>query len=496
MSHRLNSALLAGLPAQVRRPTYQPGEHGVGIVHLGLGAFHRAHQAVYIDDVLATTGGDWRILGVSCRSPLPRDQLRPQGYLYSVLERDGSGDRRRVIGSLADALVAPEDPAAVVTAMARSSTHIISLTITEKGYCRNAADGDLDLRHPDILHDLAHPEQPRSGPGLLLAALKRRRREGTPAPTLLSCDNLPHNGATLRAVVLRLAAQGEPNLAEWIDRQVAFPSTMVDRIVPATTPEDIAATVDSLGFRDEALVTTEPFRQWVIEDRFAGPRPALERNGAQLVSDVRPYEIAKLRLLNGSHSAMAYLGLLARYTFVHEAGADPHFSALVRHLMAAELAPTLEPITGLDIGAYQSALLARFANPTLHHRLSQIAMDGSQKLPQRLLEPLLINLHQGRAVTVIVLVLAAWMHYCVGEHHPPQACGVDDPLAHKYRDIARVANGQPAEIVSRFLQLHEVFKAELAAHEPLRLALNERLGQLQREGAQATAHRLVQELKL
>lgn len=469
-----------------------PADHGVGIVHLGLGAFHKAHQAVYLDEVLARDGGDWRIIGVSCRSSTARDQLRSQEYLYSVVERDAVGGRTRIIGSIASALVAPENPAAVTATMAKASTHLITVTVTEKGYCRSAADGLLDLQHEDIVHDLVHLEQPRSAPGLLTAALRRRRRDGAPAPTILCCDNLPLNGETLRQSLLRFASHKEPELAAWIDKAVAFPSTMVDRIVPATTEEDVQQAESAIGIRDEALVKTEPFSQWVIEDRFAGPRPALERAGVLLVADVRPFELAKLRLLNGTHSALAYLGLLSGHTFVHEAIADAHLRALLRRLMSAEVAPTLPSVPGLNLADYQETLLNRLANPMLQHRLSQIAMDGSQKIPQRLIQPLVERLMRHQQVDILALAAAAWIRYALGRDEHGERYQVDDPLAPKFLAIMATAGSDPQTVIGGFLGLSEVFGSVLSTHDDFRQMLTRRLEQLIRLGVRETVHRVMQ----
>ena len=269
MSARLRSKLLAALPGHIHRPAYDRDQHGIGIVHLGIGAFHRAHQAVFLDDVLARTGGNWRSVGISCRSRSVREQLVPQDCLYTVVERASEGERLRIIGTVADVLVAPDDPAAAITAMARPATHIISLTITEKGYCRDAAGG-LNVEHPDIAHDLAAPASPRTAVGLLSEALRQRRLRAATALTLLPCDNLPQNGRVLKRVLLDFASRADPATADWIERELACPSTVVDRIVPATTAEDISAVAELLGCIDSAVVATEPFTQWIIEDRFGG----------------------------------------------------------------------------------------------------------------------------------------------------------------------------------------------------------------------------------
>jgi fructuronate reductase len=297
-----------------------------------LGAFHRAHQACYLDEVLARTGGDWRICGISCRSSAVEAQLQPQNGLYSIVERSGGDERYRIIGSIAEVLVAPRAPELAIDAMARGATNLITLTVTERAYQRDA---------PDVAHDLAHRGSRTSAMGLLAAALLRRFEQGIAAPTVLSCDNLRNNGEGLRALMIEFAANHSAAFTHWIEREVCFPNSMVDRIVPATTAEDLLAAEQALGLRDEALVVTEPYSQWVIEDRFAGARPALELAGVQLVRDVRPFELAKLRLLNGSHSTLAYLGSLLGHHFVHEAIADPELRALITQLMGAELAPTL-----------------------------------------------------------------------------------------------------------------------------------------------------------
>jgi fructuronate reductase len=440
------------LPAAIQPPAYTPEAHGVGIVHLGLGAFHRAHQAVYVDDLLGRHGGDWRILGVSLRSAAVRDQLVPQAGRYTLAVCDAAGEQLRLIGAIAGVLVAPEDPAAVIAAIARPQTAIVSLTITEKGYCHDPATGALDAAHPDIVHDLAVPERPRSAVGLLVAGLAARRLADAPPLTLLSCDNLPENGALLRRILLRHAALIDPALADWIAANTGFPSAMVDRIVPAATAADIARSAAQSGFDDRATVRTEPFTQWVIEDRFAGPRPRFEAVGVQLVDDVRPFELAKLRMLNGCHSALAYLGLLAGYDFVHQAVADPSIAAIAVRLMRDDVAPTLGD--AIAPGAYADALMTRFANPALAHRLVQIAMDGSQKLPQRLLGTIANRLAAGAVARHALLGVAAWILHASGRYRP-----VDDPLVARFAGVAAQAGNDAAALVDGMLAIDAVFAA-------------------------------------
>jgi fructuronate reductase len=442
---RLSSASLAALPTLVAQPGYDRASVETGIVHLGIGAFHRAHMADYIDQILA---GDarWGITGVSLRSPSVRDQLNPQDGLYTLVVRDGAGDQLRVIAAVDQVLVAPENPAAVIAAMAQPSVKIISLTITEKGYCHDPATGALNLEHPDIVHDLANLDAPRSAIGFLVAALAARRGNGAGAVTLLSCDNLPHNGAVLAQVVREFAGAARPDLIDWIDANVTFPATMIDRIVPATTDADKAKLSIMLGLTDEGMVKAEPFTQWVVEDKFAAGRPALETVGVQMVTDVRLYELAKLRMLNGSHSTIAYLGLAKGYEFVDQAIADPEIRATVEALMV-EAAATLPAIVGFDAGQYGRDLITRFANPALQHRLAQIAMDGSQKLPQRLIGTI-SDLHaNGMEPIAAAKGLAAWMRHFSGDH-------VNDPLADR---LKAAANDNPEILVDNALAIEPVF---------------------------------------
>ena len=425
---RLSNASLAGLPAEVERPGYDRSQVKTGVVHLGIGAFHRAHQAVVFDDALRSGDLRWGVLGVSLRSPGVRDQLAPQDGLYSLVVRDGVTDRSRIIGAVQGVRVAPEDPAAVVAAMAAPSVHLVTLTVTEKGYRLDPASGGLLTGDPDVAADLADLSQPRTAPGFLVAALAERRRSGLPPFTVISCDNLPHNGARVRAAVLAMAGAHDPALKDWIEAEGAFPQTMVDRIVPATTPGDIDGQAARIGVRDEGMVKTEPFTQWVIEDRFAGPRPDFAAFGVQLTGEVAPWEDAKLRLLNGAHSSIAYLGGLAGHEFVHQVVAIPAFRAFVERLWD-EAGTTLDPPPGLDIPAYRRDLMARFSNPSLQHRTRQIAMDGSQKLPQRLLATIAARLDDDQPIDALALGVAGWIRWQDGVTETGEAFTIDDPMA-------------------------------------------------------------------
>jgi fructuronate reductase len=466
---RLSLATLGELPAAVARPAYDARRIGIGIVHLGIGAFHRAQTAVFNDDALALDQGNWGICGVSLRSADVRDRLSPQGGVYTAVEKSPTGIRRRIIGSVREVLFLGDQREQVKTRLAAAETRIVSLTITEKGYCHDPATGKLNLRHPDVVHDLAHPEQPQSAVGLIVSALDARRRSHGGALTVLCCDNLPHNGALVRGLVVAFAEARDPVLARWIEEHASFPSTMVDRIVPATTDADIADNDAALGMHDAAPVMHEPFKQWAIEDNFVAGRPRWEEVGAELVDDVAPFEAMKLRLLNGSHSAFAYLGFLAGHEYIYQVAAQPDFVAFMRRLMADEVVPTLTVPMGVDVAAYQRALVTRFANPALPHRTQQIAMDGSQKLPQRLLGTVRDNLNAGRRIDMLSLAVAGWMRYVSGRDEAGRAIKVSDPLAEEFAGIAAESGvhdgGDPAALARGLLGIRAIFGDDLPADQ-------------------------------
>jgi fructuronate reductase len=408
-------------PAEVDWFSYpHERKQAVGIVHFGIGAFHRAHQAWYTDLAMSDGERDWMISGVSLRSATVANQLNPQDGLYTLTERDGAKSSTRLIGSVREVLVAPHDRFPIVARVAAQDCHIVSFTVTEKGYCR-ASDGSLDLA---LTATSFYP--------LLAEGLARRRDFGLAGVTLLSCDNLAENGRTLERLVGEYLSARHHDLSEWFEANCTCPATMVDRIVPASTEADREAVGDLLGMRDEGAVFTEPFSQWVIEDRFAGPRPSWENYGAQLVRDVAPYETAKLRMLNGTHSALAYLGLERGHTYVHEAVADPELRPLVQRLMRIEAADSFTAAPEQNLAAYADALLARFGNSALQHRLIQIAMDGSEKIPQRWLETVAAQRAKGAECPSILAGLAAWLRHVRGDARP-----VDDPRAELLADLWR-----------------------------------------------------------
>ncbi len=478
---RLSAANLGRVPGHIRRPAYDRASVTPGIVHLGIGAFHRAHQAVVLDDLLAAGATDWGTVGASLRSPATRNALAPQDCLYTVAVRSGAGTEHRIIGSVLACEVASENPASLIARMADPATHIVSLTVTEKGYCHTPQTGDLDECHPDIISDLQRVDTPRSAIGFLVAALARRRKAGVAPFTVLSCDNLSANGRTVGRIAAQFAALQSRDLATWIEAEVAFPSTMVDRIVPETTDVDRAEISSALGMLDAWPVVTEPFTQWIVEDRFPAGRPDFAAAGVQMVSDVTPFEHMKLRLLNASHSALAYLGYLAGHETIASAMTDVHFAALARQIMQ-DAAPTLTIPDGTDVAAYGASLLQRFANPALHHRTWQIAMDGSQKLPQRLLATMADRLRLGLPIKTHALAVAGWMRYVTGKDEQGRAIDVRDPLASELFEIAERAGPVAERLAPALLEVHAIFGA-LGRDPRMHAAIAEALTKLYAVGA-------------
>ena len=420
---RLSNATLQSLSPEVQRPRYDRNTTTPGIVHLGIGAFHRAHQALFIDDCLNGGEKDWGVIGVSLRSRKTRDALKPQDGLYTIAVSDGNRRSLRVVGALQDLIVAPEDPSRLLEIMSLPSICIVSLTVTEKAYLRNL-NGNLNFDEPDIRADLADPERPRSIFGFIVGALERRMRQDVAPFTVLSCDNLADNGRVLHRLLVSFAEKRSAELADFVRHRVSCPSTMVDRIVPATTDKDRAEVSRRLGVEDAWPVVCEPFAQWVVEDRFTLGRPPLEKHGVTFVADVRPFELMKLRLLNGAHSAIAYLGILMGHGTVAEAFADPRIAAFVENLWA-EVIPTLPKDAGLKPCVYVEDLKQRFSNSALRHRTEQIANDGSQKLPQRVIVAALERIGRGLPANNLAMVVAAWIAALVSR---PNIASFTDPL--------------------------------------------------------------------
>jgi fructuronate reductase len=462
---RLSLGCIDRLPAPAR-PTVDPRQLSVGVVHFGTGAFHRAHQAVYTQRAMAASGQlGWAISGNTQRSPAVADLLRPQDCLYSVTEIDGCSACTTVISAVREVFYAQEQWPEVSGRLADPAVAVVTTTVSEKGYHMHPSARRLRLDDPEVVAD-SHGRPPRTVVGQLVAGLDRRRAAtGAPA-TVLCCDNMPGNGATLRQLVLDFCeiapAAASTGLASWVGDNVAFPNTVVDRIVPAPTDDDRRRAATALGLEDHAAVVTEPFSQWVIEDRFAAGRPPWERAGALLVPDARPYEQMKLRLLNGSHSALAYLGALAGHGYLADAARAPGFAEYLRAFMDLDVSPTLEVPAGFDLDRYKQSLLDRFANPGLRYRTSQIAMDGTQKLPYRLLSTVAERLQAGAEPRYACLAVAAWARYVsAGADDTGRPIKVEDPLWPTLRAAAQGAQG-PAGLVDRLLALREVFPADLA----------------------------------
>lgn len=478
---RLSDATLGSAKAGVRTPAYDRARVTPGLVHLGIGAFHRAHQAVVIDTMLERDPS-WGIVGASLRRPDTSEALNPQDGLYTVLIKDGERREARIIGSVLGVIDAPHDRDALLARMADPATRVVSLTVTEKGYCYNAATGGLDTNHPDIVADLGHPRAPATAAGLITEALRRRREAGIGPFTVLSCDNLPHNGQVAGTVFTEFAEAVDAGLGRWVRDNVPFPGTMIDRIVPATTDADRAEVAALIGLEDAWPVMGEPFLQWVVEDRFVGARPPLELGGAEFVGDVAPYERMKLRMLNGTHSTMAYLGYLSGYEFIAQVIADADFARLVRNEMIEEIAPTLG-MPKAQTDAYAAQLVERYSNTAMKHRTYQIAMDGSQKLPQRLLGTVMDRLKAGAPFERLALGIAAWMIYARGVDLNGRPIVVQDPMAAEFAAI------DPAGLVEGYLRLERIFPRELAGNAVFRDAVSTKMALIREVGAKDAVRR-------
>ena len=464
---RLSDATLAAVRPGVRIPAYDRASVRPGVLHFGPGAFHRAHQVSYFDQLL-TRDPRWGVRGVSLKSPGVRDALAPQDGLYVLAELDAV-TRFRIIGALKSVLVAAEAPDAVFAAMISRDTRLVTMTVTEKGYCLDTA-GELDLANGDIRHDLTRPGPPASLIGWLVEGLARRRAAGFAPFVMLSCDNLPDNGDRLGRAVVRFArARGDTGLAAWIEAEARFPKSMVDSITPATDAALKARVVREAGLVDAWPVQRERFVQWVVQDNLGPDAPDLAAVGVTLTNDVAGFERAKLRLLNGAHSSLAYLGGLAGHDTVAEAMADAALAGFVRTLMRQDIAPSLRAPQGMSIDAYVESILARFRNPEIRHNLSQIAWDGSQKLPIRLLATTQDALAAGRPVRRLAAPVAAWMRFVV------EAAGdrarLVDPLADRLRQAAAGCAGSASTDVDAFLALEPIFPPALAAAPRFRAAV-------------------------
>ena len=483
---KLGNAALAALPVNVIGPAYDRRAVSQGIMHIGVGGFHRAHQAVYVDDAMRETGAaGWGICGVGLLSNdrRMRDALVPQDCLYAVVERGPGADRRaRVIGAMTGFLFAPDNPELVLARMASPETRIVSLTVTEGGYYLDPKSGDSRFDHPDIVHDVLNPGRPRAAFGYLAEALDRRRRRGLGPFSVMSCDNVQSNGDVTRRLLLAVAERRDPALRDWIAENGAFPNSMVDRITPATTDDDRALVRRTYGIDDIWPVVTEPFRQWVIEDAFCDGRPAWETVGVQMTADVHPYEMMKIRLLNASHTAMAYLGLLAGFVYVHEIMADDLFRRFVIDFMDEEVTPILQDVPGIDLAVYKTSLVERFSNSAVKDQVSRICMDGSSKVPKFILPTVGEQLRRGGPTRRSSLVIASWCRAMAGTDDEGAKIEILDPLADILSERARATGTDP----KGFLAIQEIFGEDLPRCERLVEQVSEALEDLRDHGARKT----------
>ena len=487
---RLRAATLDSLSASVQVPAYDRSRVRTGIVHLGVGGFHRSHQAMYLDRLMDRGEAlDWGICGVGV---LPGDRrmaevMDRQDCLYTLVLAHADGfQEARVVGSVVEYLFAPDDPEAVVAKMADPATRIVSLTVTEGGYNINAVTGEFEADAPAIVADLAPGAALRTSFGLVVEALARRRAAGVPPFTVMSCDNIPGNGDVARGSFAAFAALRDPELGEWVRREVPFPNSMVDRITPGTTDAHRADLSRRFGVQDDWPVVAEPFTQWVLEDSFSCGRPPLEDAGVQVVDDVEPYELMKLRLLNGSHQAMAYFGRLAGYEYIHDVCQDPLFRQFLRGYMDAEATPTLGPVPGVDLDRYKDDLVGRFSNPHIRDTLARLAAESSDRIPKFLLPVVHAQLASGGEVHRSAAVVASWARYAEGVDEYGAPFEVVDP---RREALMAAAQRQRAEPLA-FLADRDLF-GDLVDDERFTTAYRAALGSLHALGARATLEAVV-----
>ena len=473
----------------MERPRYDRSAVSVGIVHFGVGGFHRAHQALAIDRLLNQgLATDWGICGVGL---LPGDRrmqqvLDDQDGLYTLVEKAPDGTRSaRLIGSILQYLYAPDDPQAVLEKLADPAIRIVSLTVTEGGYNISPVTGEFDLSEPAVVDDLAPDAVPRTVFGLVTEALRRRRERGVGAFTVMSCDNIQGNGQVARRAFTAFAEAKDPDLAEWIRAGAAFPDAMVDRITPVTTDEDRREIRTQFGVDDGWPVVAEPFFQWVLEDRFAAGRPPLEEAGVQMVGDVEPYELMKLRLLNAGHQGIAYFGHLMGYRYVDEAASDPELARYLLLYMHTEAIPTLRPVPGIDLDGYTRTLIERFANAEVKDTVARLAAESSDRIPKWLLPVINENLASDRPVRISSAIVASWARYAEGVDEQGQPINVVDRLASSLTAAARTQRDDPLA----FVRNRELF-GDLAEQPRFVEAYRWALDSLHERGAAATVRDL------
>ena len=484
MTIQLNSANLGKLDSRIIVPNYNRPAATQAMMHIGVGGFHRAHQAAYTDDLL-NQGGDtnWSYCGVGLLKHDTRmhEVMEAQDCLYTLIERSSEGNTARVIGSIADFVYAPENREKVIEQMASPQTRIVSMTITEGGYYFDL-NGELDTAHADLQWDLANPHKPSCSFGYLLEALDRRRQRGLQPFTILSCDNIQSNGAVAKKMLSAFAELRDPALRNWMDANCLFPNSMVDRITPATTDELRELVRDEFGVEDAWPVMTEPFKQWVIEDHFVEGRPKWEEAGAQMTEDVLPYELMKLRLLNGSHQALCYIGLLLGKELVHETMEDAGIRALCRKMMDEEVTPALSPVPGIDLVEYKNSVIERFGNPAIRDQLSRIAIYGSSGLPSFVLPAIAAQLKRDGSIKVLSFVIASWFRYLKGLDESGKPMPMLDPMAKKLQACAKAAGTDARPL----LAMREVFSESLASEPVFVETVSSILKSFYQKGAEAT----------
>ena len=483
MTTKLSLVTLNEVARTAAVPAYERSALTAGIVHFGVGNFHRAHQAIYLDDLFNLGHDhDWAIIGAGVlpSDAAMREKLAGQDFLTTVVEQDNNRSGARVTGAMTDYL-APGNAAATVARLADPAIRIVSLTITEGGYFINPASGIFDPAHPAIAADAASPSDPKTVFGLILAGLKARRDKGIAPYTVMSCDNIPHNGKVTHAAVSGLARISDPGLADWIDANVAFPNGMVDRITPATGAREIGIVADDYGIDDAWPVFCEEFKQWVLEDNFPEGRPALEKAGVQFVPDVAPYEHMKIRILNGGHAAIAYPAALLDIHFVHEAMEDADIRAFLAKLEREEIIPVIPPVPDTDLNDYYALIERRFSNPKIADTIPRLAQDGSNRQPKFILPSTADRLARGEDVIGLSLVSALWCHYLAGVTDSGKDIAFNDPNIDRIRAAAAAAKGDP----NAFLELKDIFGA-VADSDLFRGRFANALKSLQQNGARAT----------
>jgi mannitol 2-dehydrogenase len=489
---RLDPATVSRCAKRVPTPAYDRSRLNVGIVHFGVGGFHRAHQAMYVDRLLnAGEAFDWAICGVGVLEAdrAMQEALDAQGHLYTLVEKHSDGVyEARVIGSIIEYLYAPDDPEAVIERLVDPATRMVSLTVTEGGYSIDDVTGEFNSRTTGVAHDLEPHAVPRTVFGLITEALARRRGRGMTPFTIVSCDNLQGNGRLARKAFTSFARLRDPQLGEWVERSVLFPNSMVDRITPATTDADREEIRTRFGIDDRWPVVCEPFVQWVLEDSFSSGRPPYERVGVQIVDDVEPYELMKLRLLNAGHQGLCYFGRLCGYEFVHEAAQDPLFRTFLRGYMDHEATPTLEPVPGVELDDYKDTLIERFSNPEVRDTIARLCAESSDRIPKWLLPVVRVQLSRGGEIARSAAIVASWARYAEGvdEHGAP--IDVVDRQRERVMGLAALQGEEPLAFITN----RELF-GDLVEHERFAAAYRSALRSLHEQGARATLRSLVNE---